>query len=324
MIPEYVLDKALVDDLEHRFGVSSLLDWLDAEADKLAQLGFVEKEGVELSPELLQARNIEGLRPGTTVLGEHASIRVGTRGYVIQYRDDLPLDRIKFSLAHEIGHTYWFDTEQLGRPISPMQSNASGAATIEHLCDFFAGALLLPRRQMERIANTLANSEMPPLHLIASLAKEFQVADQAVARRLLFQILPRKVAILKLKKGGGSFQGRAAAVEWRLSWCAVPQDLRSAHSIEGLRAPFLTSRRIIPANMIPNPVGDQTERCAIDGRWWEGLVAQGNKEARASFKSRSPKPSAEAFVCANRPSDNLSLFEEDGGVKNMYIALPLQ
>jgi len=323
MIPEYVLDKALVDELEKQLAVADLLNWLDGEADQLAQLGFREDQGVQFSAELLRARNIEELRAGTTVIGEHASIEVGTRGYVIRHRDDLPRDRIKFSLAHEIGHTYWFDAQNLGQPISSMQCNASGAATIEHLCDFFAGALLLPRRQMEAIAGEFATSEIPPLHLISLLANEFQVADQAVARRLFFQILPRKVAIVKLKKGRISFRSPAARDEWRLSWCAVPRDLRSAHSITGLRAPFLTSSRVIPDDMIPNPVGDWTERCTIDGRWWEGLVAQSKKESRVSFRSRPPKRGADAFVLVSRSSDNLSLFEESNAVECMYMVLPL-
>lgn len=323
MISEHVYDNALVDDLARRLGVPNLFYWLDSEADCLAQLGYVEKRGVWFSPELLHARKISELRRGSTVIGEDASIEVGAHGYVIRYRDDLPRDRMKFSLAHEIGHTYWFDLHNPGKPLSPMQSNASGAATIEHLCDFFAGALLLPRRHLEKIVSQFAGSEIPPLHLIQSLANYFQVADQAVARRLFFQILPQKLAVIKLKKGGNHSIDPRKTGRWRMSWCAVPRELRSAHSVAGLRVPFLTSSRAIPEDMIPTSVGDQAECRMIDGRWWEGLEATNRSESRTSFKSRPSKPGAKAFVCAGRQIRNPSMFEDARDVEYMYLALPL-
>lgn len=323
MILEHVYDNALVDDLARRLGVPNLFHWLDSEADRLAQLGFIKKRGVLFSPELLRARNIRELRRGRTVIGEDASIEVGAHGYVICYRDDLPRDRLRFSLAHEIGHTYWFDLHNMGKPLSAMQSNASGATTIEHLCDFFAGALLLPRRHLEKIVSQFAGSGIPPLHLIQSLANYFQVADQAVARRLFFQILPQELAIIKVKKGGTFFIDPTKREGWRTSWCAVPHELRSAHSVAGLRVPFLTSSRAIPEDMIPISVGDQTECRMIDGRWWEGLEAKNRSESRTSFKSRPSKPCAEAFVCAGRQIGNPSMFEEARDVEYMYLALPL-
>jgi Zn-dependent peptidase ImmA (M78 family) len=321
MIAEHALDKALIVDLEQRLGVTGLLSWLDAKADELAQLGYLPGEGVQFSSDLLRARHIVGYFPRRTLAGDHASITLSSRGYVISYRNDLPFDRIRFSVAHEIGHTFWFKQAAPGEPISPLQSNAAGMTTIEALCDFFAGALLLPRRQMKDICSAYGPNDTPPLHLISHIAREFQVADQAVARRLLYQLYPQRAAVLKLCRKRDS-RSRSNDQGWRTSWCATPTDIRRAHERPGLRVPFLTGSRTIPEDMVPTLVGNVTERHLVDGRWAAGLTPQSVDEAKLAFRHRSSGEDVEAFVVIADQDDNLSLFDEPG-MGCLYIAIPL-
>lgn len=319
---EHHLDPALVRDLELRLGLVGILEWLGHEAEQLATLGFETDSGVRFTSTLQRARNIEEISPGT-VIGEHACIIPRAMGYVIHFRKEIPPDRIRFAIAHEIGHTFFFDSSELGKPISPLQSNASSAATVECLCDFFAGALLLPKQRIVNIVGTAGSSMIPPLHLIPTLARQFQVADQAVARRLLFQLFPRRAAILRLRKPPAIDQKQAKSENWSLSWCAVPWDLRIAHSVSGVRLPLLTNGRCVPDDMIPPLTTPYAERCELDGRWWEGLSAQGAKESKIPFKSRPPKPAHEAFAYKSRLTQHPSLFDEPQIQEFIYLALPL-
>jgi IrrE N-terminal-like domain len=336
-VSEHHLDPALVRDLESRLGVTALLDWLEEQAEVLAELGYEAGSGVRFSAALSKARNIVKISAGT-VIGEHARIVPGAKGYVVYFRKDLPQDRIRFSIAHEIGHTFLFDTNDLGKPISPLQSNVSGAATVECLCDYFAGALLLPRQRLVDAVAKDGLMTVPPLHLVPTLAQEYQVADQAVARRLLFQLFPQRVAILRIRRHTTVTKKTTGRGEWSISWCAVPWDLRMAHSMTGVRVPFLNKGRAIPDDMVPTLRTARTERCELDGRWWEGISAQGAKESRVTFSSRPPKATREAFAFKIRLHRSLPLFEqfesrgltytesespEPEAKEFMYLALPL-
>jgi Zn-dependent peptidase ImmA (M78 family) len=315
-VSEHHLDPTLVQDLESRLGVISVLEWLDSEAERLANLGFEPGSGVRFTATLRRARNIDEISPGT-VIGERACIIPQATGYVVHFRKNLPQDCVRFAIAHEIGHTYFFDRHELGKPISPLQSNASSAATVEHLCNFFAGALLLPKRRITEAVGNDGPSAVPPLHLIPALAREFQVADQAVARRLLFQLFPRRVAILRLRRQ------RAKADKWSLSWCAVPWDLRIAHSVSGVCLPLLNKGRYIPDDMVPTLTTAHAEHCTLDGRWWEGLSAQEVKRSRIPFKSRQRKTSREAFAYKRQVVHDASLFDRARLQEYIYLALPL-
>ncbi len=322
-ISEFDLDPALVRDLEVLLDTNDLLDWLDRQAERLAELGFTRGQGVRFNAALQKARNIEYISPGS-IIGEHACIISGMNGYVIHYNDKIPRDRRRFAIAHEIGHTFFFDSRELGKPISRLQINASNAATIEHLCDFFARALLLPRRHIEDAVGKSGDFTVPPLHFVPALAREYQVAEQAVARRLLYQLFPRRVAILRLRKHAVLVKGQPAVGTWKISWCAVPWDLRKANSVAGIRIPFRTSSREIPNEMVPDRLTRLTEHCKLDGRWWEGLTAQGKEESRTPFKSRSPKVVGDAFIYRTELSEGPSLYEQPAVTEIVYLALPLQ
>lgn len=324
IISEYSLHTPLVSDLEQRLGARDLLTWLDGEADTLAQLGLQSSTWVNLTAEkLLAARNIVQFRQESR-LGEHASIESGPRGYVIRYRKGIPSLRLRFSLAHEIGHTYWFKTTEAGEPISTYQWSASGAATIEHLCDFFARCLLLPRTQLQRRLEDFDNKPIPPLHKIPSLSQHFFVADQAVARRLLFQIFPQRVGIIKLKRPLPVNILESSRSDWALTWCAVPAEQRSAHGVSGLRVPFLTSSRLIPDAMVPNAKESSTELFEVDGRWLDGLTPQKAAISRTAFKSRAARRGVPAFAYLWRPTSNLSLLTTDAGFEYLYLAISLE
>jgi len=336
MEPPQYFDQALVRDLESRFRVSNLLDWLEQEAETIADLAYAVGSGVDpFRQSLHRVRNIAEIRPGRpgSLIGEHAHIVPEGRQYVVHYRMNLSTNKRRFSVAHEIGHTYFFDPNDPGKPISPFQSSVSGLATIERLCDFFAESVLLPRRHVVSAVVKDGAVALPPLHLIKSLAQEYRVDDKVVARRLLFRLFPRNVAILMLRRRMTIPKGKGGRGEWMVSWCAAPWELREAHSVKGIRVPFLSEARTIPSDMIPMLSSGVTEHCELDGRWWDGVRAQSTRESGTAFKHRLPKRAQSAFACRLR----LPLFEhverlgrmdleskpEGGPDEVIYIALLL-
>ena len=79
-----------------------------------------------------------------------ALLRITKDGFTIVYTNtEKNKGRRNFSIAHEIGHTYFYDINKLPNTIAPnkvMKSNE-----IEKLCDIFATNLLMPKEKMLNI-----------------------------------------------------------------------------------------------------------------------------------------------------------------------------
>ena len=316
MIERYV-NPFLVKDLESRLHTDNLYDWIDKEAEGLAALGFSRDGYVDFTIELCRARkisNIISVSGNSTV--EDACIRAENNQYVIYYKNLLPVYRRRFAIAHEIGHTYWFFPDAGEQPLSPIQYHIGNDLNIEYLCDRFAAALLLPRGHVRIFLmnqSSSLKSNIPPLHLIPDLSFKFRVADQAVARRLFFQLFPRKLVIVCIRNISASSllshskQGNNCSYE--LVWCALPAEFQQQELIPNFKIPLKTHGRVIPIDMVPQIDGTQkTVKTNLDERWWIALQAQPKIKARIPLKYLTPKGEKEAFITKYR-----DLF---------YIALP--
>jgi Zn-dependent peptidase ImmA (M78 family) len=318
---EYRLDQTLLLDLSTKLEVPDVVEWLEDEAEQLAELGFSSSSGVRFSPNIYAARAIRDLI-SDTANGEAATITPREDGYAIRFQKSISPDSLRFALAHEIGHTYFFDPRRPGTPLSPLQRSSTGAQTIEHLCNYFAAAFLLPRRHVLRRVGDCVGSGVPPLHMIPVLANEFEVQDQLVARRLMFELFPQRVALLRLRLNQSIRRG-GAVQQWRANWCAVPAELRHAHSVAGVRVPLLSSGRLIPDTMIPHLTTNATERCRFDGRWLEGLKPQGMSSARKPFSKRTLPTYVDGYAYQHHIIERASLFDEERMKEVMYLAIPL-
>ncbi len=94
--------------------------------------------------------------------------------WVVVLNGSEPRQRQRFSRAHELKHILDHPfAKQLYGAIDPGERNQ----WVESLCDFFAGALLVPRPWLKRAFYSGDNS-------LASLSKEFDVSQAAIATRL--------------------------------------------------------------------------------------------------------------------------------------------
>jgi IrrE N-terminal-like domain len=123
--------------------------------------------------------------------------RTATGSYVICVNRKHPEVRIRFTTAHELGHTFFFDVDpeirervrdgnpELNTPLDPE----------EIMCNYAAAEILMPRRQ---IAVATKETGIGAEALLA-LAKKFKVSTQAITRRVL-QTAPARMIVVQWER----------------------------------------------------------------------------------------------------------------------------
>lgn len=86
-----------------------------------------------------------------------------------------------FSIAHEIGHTFFYDTS-LAIPSRPY--NDVGSLPEERLCDIFAAELLMPEEKFKDDAKRVLNKYEYPITGIIELSNLYKVSLRALVIRL--------------------------------------------------------------------------------------------------------------------------------------------
>lgn len=289
---DVAVSKPIIDDLQKRLGCTDIFDWLDLQAERLAVLGTDQTtHGVKLTRQLFVARSVTGVEQRIT-LNQEACILPVAGGFKIQYRQGLPQARRRFAIAHELGHTYFFQAPGSTQAVSRLQG--AEEPTIEVLCDFFAGALLLPRhRFLSKIATfgeDGSQREIPPLHLIPKLAQEFAVAPQAVARRMVFDIFASHRIVFCVRRKVGELMG-----PWHTVWYAASSNLHKRMPTDW-RIALDSHGRTFPPELIPTTPNGETKFVMIDGRLHSAANPQPRGESRKPISKRPPLPSQSALV----------------------------
>jgi Zn-dependent peptidase ImmA (M78 family) len=113
------------------------------------------------------------------------ALLIPTRGgFVIRLPTGRPQVRHRSSIAHEIGHTFFYDIRN-GWPTRLLTRNSVGRLSHkeEDICRAFARALLVPAAQALEIKDT--HPTAAGLELVSLLAKRFEVSEEFAAVRLM-------------------------------------------------------------------------------------------------------------------------------------------
>lgn len=106
--------------------------------------------------------------------------------------------RQRLSIAHEIGHTFFYELND-SPPVRIIARKSSGTISRkeEDICKTFARELLMPRQLVHEELNTLSHKS--GLDLILHLAQTFAVSCEVATIRLLWDLLELEsyVAIVK-------------------------------------------------------------------------------------------------------------------------------
>lgn len=305
----------LVEDLKSRLGASNLLRWIDDEGERLAHKGRTGDAYVDFTGPLLEDRRIRILRKDPKA--KDARIRaLANDGFEITYQEGLPPNRRRFSIAHEIGHTYFFRPGEGTIPLSPFQNRMGADPIIENLCDQFAASLLLPRslslNEFEKLS--VSSNQTVPLQVLPKLARQFGVAERAVAIRLFFDLplkLEAVICIRSRKVQQNLFKEREPQQQWQSSWLAVPKEITHRTWKNQTRIPLGGSGRIVPPDMIPALVSERTELFELDSRWWHGIRTHDSVNARIPFSKISKQANKSGLVSFVNGRIYIALIKDD-------------
>jgi Zn-dependent peptidase ImmA (M78 family) len=112
--------------------------------------------------------------------------------YVIQVNGSQSESRRRFTIAHELGHTFFFDVDPdiRQRVRDGNLDQVSRFDPEELLCNYAAAEILMPRHQFGKMLREAG----PSSEVLPRLGKVFGVSLQAATRRLL-QLVPRKLVV---------------------------------------------------------------------------------------------------------------------------------
>ena len=125
----------------------------------------------EKTPDLNYFKKIAKLRKINSInkedLNVPALLRMTKEGFTIIYANtEKNKGRRNFSIAHEIGHTFFYDINKLPHTIVPNKVMRSDE--IEKLCDIFAANLLMPKEKMLNINISKSDFYFETIHKISA------------------------------------------------------------------------------------------------------------------------------------------------------------
>ena len=134
-------------------------------------------------------------------------------GFTLNLRADQPKVRRRFSTAHEIAHTFFYDTDK-SPPARIISQDASTSLSPkeEDVCSAFARELLLPAELVR--PETLALTPSNALEAVSRLAKQYEVSTEVVTRRLMSDWARLEASIAVFWEVVGEEDGRAVRSRW--------------------------------------------------------------------------------------------------------------
>lgn len=132
---------------------------------------------------IAQYRKIKCIVSDETLAHREAILIPQDDGFIIKFNPKKPNVRVRFSLAHEIGHTYFFDLNT--RPPQKFYSMVSSLYWVEegYACEI-AREILAPEPHLSTITTQIC--EYPSIHALIQLQKNFNISYEVLIKRLLY------------------------------------------------------------------------------------------------------------------------------------------
>jgi Zn-dependent peptidase ImmA (M78 family)/O-acetyl-ADP-ribose deacetylase (regulator of RNase III) len=111
---------------------------------------------------------------------QDARTRFTDRGFVLEFNPNRAPARIRFSIAHEIAHTFFPDCKEAIRNRATHAEMSADEWQLEMLCNIAAGEILMPAGTFSEL-----KSEKVPIEAILDLQKRFQVSIESLLRRFV-------------------------------------------------------------------------------------------------------------------------------------------
>lgn len=259
-------------------------------------------------------------------------------GYRVRLRGAVPESRKRFSLAHEIGHSYFYtDTSDGPRHVVGVL-NAAERNAEERICNLFASTLLMPGPALRKeVCESMAESPSSIVSLLERAASSFKVSIPALLMRIetleferpsclvvcsSFRLNPKKRANPKLR-----VEFSVSLGEWsnRRFWAGTP--IEDANISSALRlyetwadaialdnagqyvlagSGSLNRNAAAPENSEPGIVMSRR----VQGLWKREAVECVSSSALYTWKAHTEEPNAYVVtVIAQQPSSGRSALD---------------
>lgn len=113
-------------------------------------------------------------------LADARTVPVGSKKVAIEYNPTRPPQRLRFSLAHEIAHTFFPDVAKAARYRSNPAGGPTDAWQLELLCNIAAGELIMPTDSVPELREGPLKIEQ-----LMALRAEYAVSTEALMRRAM-------------------------------------------------------------------------------------------------------------------------------------------
>lgn len=221
----------------------SFEEWVDFITEK--SISNFQKESFETDlKKLLSYRNITKVSfEKSTVRGR---LRINVKGFELILSEYLreKLNDLRFVVAHEIAHTYFFDINS--SPPKHLIFHSQGSNDLEYACNIIARSLLLPKSQIknehQKFLTTLGESKFQQrafLPFIFETAKKFQVNWSLVLTRFIDDLkLHPNIIILEFRE-----PRQPDYLNWYLNSLFISNELTK----KGLFLPFPSGKKKKPS-----------------------------------------------------------------------------
>ncbi len=220
------------DNIQRIIAGQSPFKWSTTQANKLLRLSNQNRIPIDLMA-ILPLRKIDPRIKYDNLINHSARLIPNQSGFQIIVDESLRTQSLRrmlrFTIAHEIGHTFLFDIERL--PPTRFSWLSSFDRSEEKLCNIFASALLMPDeivlQQYEKLKENLF------LRILRELAFEFDVSYSAMAMKLIHHMslwngiliacrwLPKRLRN-KYDINQKDVHNEEA---WRIYWSVIPKSL---------------------------------------------------------------------------------------------------
>jgi Zn-dependent peptidase ImmA (M78 family) len=144
-----------------------------------------------------------------------AVLTPSSRGFILRLREGQHWFRRRFSIAHEIGHTFFYDINK-NPPVRLISQVSSGVMSPkeENICSAFASELLVPHELINRELFKLSGDNK--LTMIVDLGNRYEVSAEVMTRRLLMEMdLSQLETTAAIFKGEDNLRRQGAKIHIR-------------------------------------------------------------------------------------------------------------
>lgn len=197
---------------------------------KAIRVTFPDLQNTELPVDvrrLAYERGVVQIRSTAMQADGIISLKDGGGGYLIDVNNSHPENRRRFTIAHEIGHTFFFDLEGELTTRARLQVADTNLTDIktngyeEYLCNLAAAEILMPSKPF----SAKVQADGPTAKTIITLSRLFNTSIWATSRRLI-EVCPFPKLLIAL------WEYKATSNIYETSWIVQSAKNRSSQKLK--------------------------------------------------------------------------------------------